>query len=343
MMGVIRNLPNSTTFWLALVAIVLFGSIFSLVCGGWDWLRETEPNLMSESKSTTIRNAGFVIAGVLALVFAVWRSVVAQRQAAASQSQAETAERQAEIALRQTETAQRQADTAQQGLLNERYQRGAEMLGNDVLAVRLGGIYALQRLAEEHPEQYHVQIMRLFCAFVRNPAGKAEGSILRNRDGRLFPELREDVQEVMRAVGTRSDADIGLEKAAPNFRLYLRNANLQHGRLQYLNLSRSYFVAADFSEARLNGANLSNADFRYANLSRAILDGVNLTDANLTGASFNGRGRAGGNQGPATGLTQEQLDVARSDPNHSPDLVGVRDARTSKQLVWQGEPLEEEA
>ena len=37
------------------------------------------------------------------------------------------------------------------------------------LAVRLGGIYALQSLAEEHSEQYHAQIMRLFCAFVRHP------------------------------------------------------------------------------------------------------------------------------------------------------------------------------
>ena len=44
------------------------------------------------------------------------------------------------------------------------------MLGNDVLSVRLMGgirIIALQRLAEEHPEQYHVQIMRLFCALAR--------------------------------------------------------------------------------------------------------------------------------------------------------------------------------
>ena len=123
---------------------------------GWNWLRsgaeEQEPN------STTIRNAGIVIAGFFALGFALWRGLVAERQAAAAQRQAETAERQAETALRQTETAQRQvetaqrqAETAQQGLLNERYQRGAEMLGHEVLAVRLGGIYALQRLARGTP------------------------------------------------------------------------------------------------------------------------------------------------------------------------------------------------
>ena len=55
-------------------------------------------------------------------------------------------------------------------MLNERYQQGAEMLGSDVLAVRLGGIYALQRLAGEHPQQSHIQIMQAFCAFIRQSA-----------------------------------------------------------------------------------------------------------------------------------------------------------------------------
>ena len=90
-----------------------------------------------------------------ALPLAIWRGLVADRQASASQQQASEA--------------QRQAETAQGVLLNERYQTGAEMLGNETLSVRLGGIYALQRLAEEYPHQYHLQVMRLFCAFVRNP------------------------------------------------------------------------------------------------------------------------------------------------------------------------------
>ena len=42
------------------------------------------------------------------------------------------------------------------------------MLGSGLLAVRLGGIYALDRLARDHPGDYHTQIMRLFCAFVHH-------------------------------------------------------------------------------------------------------------------------------------------------------------------------------
>lgn len=105
----------------------------------WDWLRGGPDGV--ESGSTTVRNLGLVLAGLIALPLAIWRSWVAKRQ----------------------------ADTAQDSFLNERYQKGAEMLGSNVPAVRLGGIYALHRLAEESPEKYHFQVMSLFCAFVRRP------------------------------------------------------------------------------------------------------------------------------------------------------------------------------
>ena len=94
---------------------------------GWDWLSE------GESNSETIRNVGLVIAGAIALPVALWRSLVAQRQAAA---------------------AQQQALTAQFGLAEDRYQKGAEMLGSDVLSVRVGGIYALRGLADDMPGVY---------------------------------------------------------------------------------------------------------------------------------------------------------------------------------------------
>ena len=106
----------------------------------WGWLRET-PNGY-ESASTTIRNLGLLVAAPFALWFAYWRARVADRQANAAQEQVKTSQQ-------QVETSQRQAETAEKGLLNERYQRGAEMLGSEVLSVRLGGIYALARLAQE--------------------------------------------------------------------------------------------------------------------------------------------------------------------------------------------------
>ena len=138
----------------------------------WEWLRGGPGGV--ESGSTTVRNLGLVIGGFIAILLAVWRSRVAERQADAAQQQVTATQQQLRTAQHQADAAQRQADTAQQNLLNERYQRGAEMLGSDVLAVRLGGIYALRHLAEEHPKQYHVQIMRLLCAFARHPTRDEE-------------------------------------------------------------------------------------------------------------------------------------------------------------------------
>ena len=76
------------------------------------------------------------------------------------------------LTMRRLSVADLQAATAQHSLQNDRYQKGAEMLGGKVLSVRLGGIYALRNLAEDDPEQYHVDVMSLFCAF---SAGSSKG------------------------------------------------------------------------------------------------------------------------------------------------------------------------
>ena len=208
-----------TWFWLfarlVLIAAIAIAILILINCWNWlstvfwNWLR-TGPDGM-ESGSTTVRNFGLVIAGLVALPLAIWRSRVAQHQ----------------------------ADTAQQSLLNERYQQGAEMLGNEILTVRLGGIYALQRLTEEHPEQYHLQVMRLFCTFVRHPVREKE------------PQVREDVDAVMMAIGARQMRQLELEWHA-NLKLDLH--------------------FADLSAMTLPGANLSNAQLWDVDLSQAGLD-----------------------------------------------------------------------
>ena len=162
------------------VLLVVCGVVLSFVF--WDWLTN------GESGSSTIRNLGLVLAGIIALPLAIWRGVVADRQASAAQ--------------RQAETALEQADTAQRGLLNERYQQGAEMLGSGVLAVRLAGVYALERLAKESPCEYHVQIMKLFCEFVRDPT--MHNSIVSHPD-ESYEEQDERIRKVRADVEGRNE------------------------------------------------------------------------------------------------------------------------------------------
>ena len=243
----------------------------------WEWLSE------GESGSATVRNVGLVVAGLIALPLAIWRSLVAERQ----------------------------SKTARESLLNERYQKGAEMLGSEVLSVRLGGIYALQRLSEEHPEQYHVQIMRLFCAFARRPTedSQLESGQVEIEPGTLLG-LRQDLEAIILAIGSRSKSSIDIERTEdvridlrgvvlPGIELLdldLSNAMLHHSELPNANiadtdLSDAFLNHADLRKAKFYRVRLKNTRFYSANLSGAwFLDmdlyGVSFDDVNLTGANL---------------------------------------------------------
>lgn len=233
-----RLLPGEDFPWLSLILGVGTIGIF-VSWKWWGYLHGTE-----DSPSTTIRNMSFVIGGVVALFFALWRSKLAERQ----------------------------ASTGRQGLLNERYQKGAEMLGSGVLSVRMGGIYALQRLAEEHPKEYVVQILRLLCAFVRHPTSDEPTRSLGQDEAE--EALREDVQTIMEFIGYRqkSMGDTGFPS---DFRLDLRGADLNRIQLRGANLSNANLRGANMSGAQLARANLSYSQLENANLSGALADHAN--------------------------------------------------------------------
>ena len=235
---VLRLLNHEALGWVTLIFGVSFaGILVSWTC--WEFLHGTEA-----SPSTTIRNMSFVVGGIVALFFALWRSRLAERQ----------------------------ADTGQRGLLNERYQKGAEMLGSGVLSVRMGGIYALQRLAEDNPKEYAIQILGLFCAFVRHPT--RDESTTQSPDNETEEHLREDVGAIMAFIGYRNQSIINIEKET-DFRLDLRDANLYHIHLRGANLSK----------AILNGANLSKANLARADLSLTQLENANLSDVSADHAN----------------------------------------------------------
>ena len=106
-----RDVLVQVWFWL-----VIWGLLVVLAAAGL-WLKAPDWLTQNESGSATIRNLVLGIATLIALPLGIWRSMVAERQADATQ---------------------RQSQTASVSLLNERYQKGAEMLGSDVLSVRLG-------------------------------------------------------------------------------------------------------------------------------------------------------------------------------------------------------------
>ena len=245
-------------------SIILIVVVAALLVGAFVWWNlfsrfgvwlSTVP-LNRESPSTTFRNCGLVIGAIIG----IW------------------------LANRRIKVADRQVETSERGLLNERYQKGAEMLGSKILAVRLGGIYALQGLAEKHAEQYHVQIMRLFCAFVRHPTedkdDTAKSTDVNETSSTKLDRIREDVQAAMTAIGTRSDADIILEDKERFWR------DLDGAILPGAGLYKANLTNANLTDANLAGANLTDAYLTRTNLTNANLTDTNLIGANLTNAKL---------------------------------------------------------
>ena len=225
----------------------------------WAWLSK------DESGSTTIRNLGLVGGGVIALCIAYWRSRIADRQAA----------------------------TSQQQLLDEQHRQGAAMLGSELLPVRLAGIYALRRLAEEHPQHYHIQVMRQLCSFARRPPlPKPDDS------GSAPRRLREDIVAAVEAISACHEAQQELEQEL-KYRLDLRGLDLSLGQFERLNLSGAQLAGARFVDANLHCVRLAGADLmdaRFSSIEAASepgdrgasssLEGAVLTGANLRNAKL---------------------------------------------------------
>ena len=207
----------------------------------WDWLNRELPN-GQENPSATILNVGLVFAALVAIVLAVWRSVIAQEQAS---------------------IAQEQADTARRSLRGERFQKATEMLVGDQLSVRMGGIYGLCQLARDYPKEFHLQVVNLLAAFVRYPTPiEAPQEVAVAGVIRIG---REDIKAIVQFFCTRSVEGREVEKAR-SYSIDLTGSDLSgvdfpHGsdlagfNLNYTNLSAATFNnVRGLTTAQLRGA-----------------------------------------------------------------------------------------
>ncbi len=81
----------------------------------------------------------------------------------------EQADRSDAWAREQLEATQRQLTMAEQGQITERFTRAVDQLGSDKLDVRLGGMYALERIAR-HSDVDRTMIFEVLTAFIRTHA-----------------------------------------------------------------------------------------------------------------------------------------------------------------------------
>jgi len=217
------------------------------------------------------------------------------------------------------------------GQLTDRFTKAIEQLGNtDALDVRLGGIYALERIARDSKED-HPQVIEVLTAYVREHAPRpADGPDEAADQTPAAARLSTDVQAALTVLGRRvvaheQDAQPDLDLGAAQ----LTNARLAGATLSWANLSgadlrgaglrRADLTWADLSAADLRGANLRGADLRWARLSGADLREADLSGASLSGARLSRADLSGtdlrGADLSGAGLSEANLDGSRYDQN----------------------------
>jgi uncharacterized protein YjbI with pentapeptide repeats len=169
-----------------------------------------------------------------------------------------------------------------EGQITERFTRAVEQLADDKLDIRLGGIYALERIAHDS-ETHYEPVIEVLTAFLREHARwRPEAIAFSDPASRTGPPdgLRVDFQAAATVLQRR---DRGYER--PNYSLDLRRVDLDKASLPSATLSKANLSGANLSGAFLSGADLSGADLSGADLSNVYLIEGNLSGANLSGGA----------------------------------------------------------
>jgi hypothetical protein len=254
-----------------------------------------------------------------------------------------------------------------EGHITDRYSKAIEQLGNENADVRVGGIYALERIMHDSANDRET-IVDVLTTYIRE----------HTKSGHRTPspdKITADVQAALYVLGRRSNSDKELKRldfyhsglndadlAGGDFRRamfyysLLDGATFSGAKLNDAGLSfckargaaftdcvarhanfvnaiyvRGWFLAADLTGCDFYGCDLSGSDFgrRYAELGDPPLPPAIVTGARFTNAKLAGTILRGVDLSTVTGITPEQLREA------------VTDSNTTLPLRWRG-PEDEE-
>lgn len=179
--------------------------------------------------------------------------------------------------------------------ITERFTKAVEQLGHEKYTIRIGGIYALERIARESKKD-HWSIMEILTSYVRESSSQ-----LKTKDEKAFRSIMATLKDRILKRSTQSDEHL-MSQLSPDAEAIInvfrrRNSSNeckgQSLNLEGANLWNANFTGADLKGANLQGANLQGARFYGAHLegadfSGALLWGTDLTEAYLNGANFTG-------------------------------------------------------
>ncbi|WUD70225.1 pentapeptide repeat-containing protein [Streptomyces sp. NBC_00510] len=247
----------------------------------------------------------------------------------------------------------RQLDVSRQGHLTQRFTAAVEQLGSASPEVRIGAVYALERIARDSVAD-RGPIAEVLCSFVKRtgpaaPLGERptprdaarKGELARTYGGEEPLSLRSpDRQAAMTVLGRRA--------RTPYFQeLRLDRTDLRRARLVFADLVDADLHYSDLTDAGLNGADLRradltgiflagavliNADLRQADLRTAVLWHARLEGADLRAADLSGADLTGA---VVKGARFELADLRGADlAGTDPSVAGLTGAVADATTIW---------
>ena len=200
--------------------------------------------------------------------------------------------------------------TSREVQITESFTKAIEQLGNKKIEVRLGGIYALERISAQYQKD-HWRMVEILTSFVRINSPVKDEDITTIEEGQPQNKVAIDTQAVLTIIGRRNYSlfmgesrmvnlsGLNLQEAFFNGAnlggVYFWKSDLKRANFLLTNLQNTDFQSVNASGAYFNGAYLKNSDFAGANLEGAKFEGATFKGANLEGANFEGANLKGAN------------------------------------------------
>ena len=180
------------------------------------------------------------------------------------------------LAYNRTESLRTQTETEKEKNVTDAFAKSVELLGNERITARQGGIYALGRIAEDNPE-LHTMIMDIVASYIRQESLDRFNSGLQGskNEGELIKEF------------SSKPVSMDIEAAVA----VIKQRNMENDKLlgefgYFLDLSNAYIFNADFSDTKLTRVNFSDSVMINCLFDNTDLSESNFKASNLKGSSF---------------------------------------------------------
>ncbi|MGP4019106.1 pentapeptide repeat-containing protein [Saccharopolyspora sp. 5N708] len=187
---------------------------------------------------------------------------------------------------RQLRISQDGLNAMREGHVTDRFTNAVDQLGSDKLDVRIGGLYALWRVADHSPREREA-VISIMAAFLRThlPWPPTEQGVPSpNVSINEVPPLETrapDSQVALTALGVLSEgrAPTWLNVSGTD----LRRADCDGLNLQGIVFDRACMEAATLYQVNLTKASLAEVNLRHAELATSIMHGTRCVAADLRG------------------------------------------------------------